>query len=56
MRPLPVLAELQQAKRVVPIGDLIVVPPRQATLVPVPGEAQTTVTEAAGRVPTGIKA
>lgn len=48
--------ERQQAERVVPIGDLIVVPPKQATPVPVAGQARTTVTEAAGRVPTSIKA
>nr|WTA70813.1 hypothetical protein OHB51_17340 [Micromonospora sp. NBC_00855] len=48
--------ERQQAERVVPIGELIVVPPRQSTLVPVAGEARATVAEAAGVVPTSIKA
>ncbi len=45
----------QQAERVVPVGDLIVVPPKQTTLVPVTGAARTAVAGAAGRVPTSIK-
>ncbi len=48
--------ERQQAERVVPIGDLIVIPPKLGTLVPVRGEAQTAMTDAAGHVPTSIKA
>ncbi|WP_433132586.1 hypothetical protein ACQPWW_13555 [Micromonospora sp. CA-240977] len=48
--------ERQQADRIIPIGDLIVVPPNKATLVPVSGDARTTVTESAGLVPTSIKA
>ncbi|WP_328418432.1 hypothetical protein OG470_32505 [Micromonospora sp. NBC_00389] len=46
----------QQAERVVPVGDLIVVPPKQTTLVPVAGEARTAVAGAAGLLPTSIKA
>ncbi|MFE9959970.1 hypothetical protein [Micromonospora sp. NPDC005299] len=46
----------QQAERVVPVGDLIVIPPKLGTLVPVSGEAQTAMADAAGRVPTSIKA
>ncbi|MCW3820286.1 hypothetical protein ONA91_38240 [Micromonospora sp. DR5-3] len=46
----------QQADQVVPVGDLIVVPPKQTTLVPVAGEARTAMAGAAGRFPTSIKA
>ncbi|MCP3782218.1 hypothetical protein NLX85_02385 [Micromonospora sp. A3M-1-15] len=46
----------QQAEKVVPVGDLIVVPPKQSTLVPVTGAARTAVAGAAGRVPASIKA
>lgn len=46
----------QQAERVVPVGDLIVIPPRQTTVVPLTGEALTATVGAAGRVPTSIKA
>ncbi|WP_433288307.1 hypothetical protein [Micromonospora sp. CA-244673] len=46
----------QQAAQVVPVGDLIVVPPKQTTLVPVTGEARTAMVGAAGRFPTSIKA
>jgi hypothetical protein len=48
--------ERQQAERVVPIGDLIVIPPRLGTLVPVRGEAQAAMEDAAGHAPTSIKA
>ncbi|WP_422769314.1 hypothetical protein ACN28C_21365 [Plantactinospora sp. WMMC1484] len=46
----------QQADQVVPVGDLIVVPPQETTLVPVTGEARTAMAGAAGRFPTSIKA
>ncbi|MEU5872578.1 hypothetical protein AB0A73_13605 [Glycomyces sp. NPDC047369] len=48
--------ERQQADGVLPIGDLIVVPPHQSTLVPLSGDALATVTESEGLVPTSIKA
>ncbi|MGW4295650.1 hypothetical protein ACWEH1_21725 [Micromonospora chersina] len=48
--------ERQQAEQVVPVGDLIVLPPKQNTLVPVTGAARTAVEGAAGRVPASIKA
>ncbi|MEU5526196.1 hypothetical protein ABZ744_04585 [Micromonospora chersina] len=48
--------ERQQAEQVVPVGDLIVLPPNQSTLVPVTGAARTAVEGAAGRVPASIKA
>lgn len=48
--------ERQQAEQVVPVGDLIVLPPKQSTLVPVTGAARTAVAGAAGRVPASIKA
>ncbi|MDI1466313.1 hypothetical protein QEZ54_35580 [Catellatospora sp. KI3] len=45
----------QQADQVVPVGDLIVVPPEQTVVVPVTGEARTAMAGAAGRFPTSIK-
>ncbi|MER6593195.1 hypothetical protein ABT214_15350 [Micromonospora purpureochromogenes] len=52
----PPADQRQQAERVVPVGDLIVLPPKHTTLVPVTGEARAAVADAAGRAPTSIKA
>ncbi|MFC4148028.1 hypothetical protein ACFO0M_17370 [Micromonospora mangrovi] len=48
--------ERQQPDRVVPVGDLVVIPPKQTMLVPVTGEAQAAVASTAGRIPASIKA
>lgn len=52
----PATGQRQQAERVVPIGGLILLPPKHTTVVPVTGEARAAVDDAAGRVPASIKA
>lgn len=52
----PPADQRSQAQRVAPVGDLIVLPPKHTTVVPVTGEARAAVADAAGRASTSITA